>query len=1137
MRLRVPSWIPWQAIRLALAGAALVLALVTQFNVTPRSTLTGAGLAFIIAALLFIAAIWGRREIGASPNEQPAAGLAIPRWLEAALLLAIVGLAAFFRFYRFLSFPPGLWYDEGVNGTDAITIMERDHLTVWRSSNFGHSTIYFYLLIASFKLFGFTLFAMRIVPALAGLAGVVAFYFLARRLLGLAPALVAAAFFAVSRYAVTFSRISWEASLMPLLEIMAVYFLITGLETRSKWRLALAGGSLAAGIYTYLAFRFVPVIIAVFLLYIAWREWPLIRRNVLGLVIWAAAAVAVVAPLGQFAIRHQDEFLHRTRTVSVFKEIDQKDSWEPLRHNIKASIKMMNVAGDRNGRHNLPGEPMLDDVSAALLVLGAATSVWAWRRWRAGFALPWLVLTLVPGALTISIENPSAIRGIGSLPPLFLVVGLAIAGLYRTAASDRRLLALFAAAVLALLGVSAWLNFHTLYDRQAKNTEVFEGFQPVYTKIGEEVRDNGKERRVLVSDQLIGHPAVLTLAHNVPRAPITPNSQLPLAPDPAGQDALLLFDPGQGPLVDAYRGFYPNARYEEVFDQFGRPFYSRLWVDRDDIAAVRNLRATYTPLAPGQATTVERLEGPARVWPDDLPEGMPTPFAVEWTGAIQLPAANAWAFELLSSGPVRLEIDGRPLLDGPAGATGPVQLSAGLHSVRARAEVLAPSGQTALRWKRQDESAFQDIPAGALVSKDVGTEGLLATYYRGTEWQGDPLATAHQLFPGPESYVASPYSVDLRSTIVLDRAGTYAFRLNAFASAFVFIDDQLLIDAGGSHPLVARTATQYLDAGPHSFAVRYYNPGGWPSWWLEWLPPGAAEWERMPNELFQLPSATPPQPRLTVKVAIDPAWGLRGRTMNGVASPRSVAFDPQGRMLVAEPSSGRIVMFDPQGAVAGEIQTPLQRITDMAVAPDGRIAAVDVGSRLVVLSPTGDLLFERGSPDLDRPVGVAWGPDGRVWVTDIRTSAVIAFSMDGSVQRFAVSDETDVMRQPVSIAADEAGRLYLLNIENPRVWVFDPAENRLLRSWPAPGGFGGAPPRLARIHGLLVATDTEGERLAIYDEEGRMRGSLHFPPDNPSKPHRPAGLAAGPDGALYIADPSAGAIFRVTIAVEGAAGP
>lgn len=1131
-RLWLPPRLPWQYLRPALAAAALALALVTQFNVSPHSALTGAGVAFIIAALLFVAAIWGRRELGAAP-QGGAAGFDPPRWLEVALLAGIVGLAAFFRFYRFLSFPPGLWYDEGVNGTDAITIMERDHLTVWRSSNFGHSTIFFYLLIASFKLFGFTLFAMRIVPALAGLAAVVAFYFLARRLLGPLPALAAAAFYAVSRYAITFSRISWEASLMPLLETMAVYFLVTGLEQRSKWRLALGGGSLAAGIYTYLAFRFVPVIIIVFLLYIAWREWALIRRNLAGLAVWAVAGILVFAPLGQFALRHQDEFMHRTRAVSVFNEIDRKGSWEPLRHNIEASIKMMNVAGDRNGRHNLPGEPMLDDVSAALLVLGAAASIWAWRRWRAGFALPWLVLTLVPGALTIEIENPSAIRGIGSLPPLFLVIGLAVAGLYRTAAADRRLLAIFVVGMFALLGVSAWLNFHTLYDRQAKDMDVFEGFQPVYTKIGEEIRDNGKERRVLVSDQLLSHPAVLTLAHKVPRAQLTPNNQLPLSLDPAAQDVLLLFDPGQGPLVDAYRQFYPDARYEEVRDQFGRPFYSRLWISYADVERVRNLRASYSSLSPSQTATVQRLEAPVHSWPQDLPDGISTPFAIEWTGSIQVPAANAWEFELLSSGPVHLEIDGRSLLDGPAGTAGPVQLVAGLHSLRARAEVVAPTGQTSLRWKRQDESAFHDIPVDVLVSRDVRTEGLVATYYRGTQWQGEVLTTARQIFPGPETYTGAPYSVDLRSTVVVDRAGSYEFRLNAFASAFLFIDDQLVIDAGGSHPLVARTGAIQLDPGPHAVTIRYDNPAGWPSWWLEWLPPGATDWARVPNDRFQLPSATPPAAAMTVKTAIDQAWGARGRAIDGVASPRSVAFDPRGRMLLAEPSSGRIAVLDAQGTPAGEIRTPLDQISDMAVATDGRIAAVDVaGGRLAVLSPDGSLLFERGAPELDRPLGAVWGPDERLWVVDIRTSSLIAFRMDGSVERYTVADETRAVRQPVAVTVDESGRLYLLTIEDPHVWVFDPATGEVVRSWPAPGGFGSAPPRLTYHQGLVVVGDAEGGRLSIYDKEGRLRGSIHLPPGDPAKPYRPGGLAFGPDGALYVADPSAGVVFRITVAVE-----
>ena len=92
----------------------------------------------------------------------------------------------------------------------------------------------------------------------------------------------------------------------------------------------------------------------------------------------------MVAPLAQFAVQHQDQFLARTRDINVFKEIDETNSFEPLRHNVGATFKMMNVRGDANGRHNLPDSPTLDDVSAALLVLGLAVCAWSMRNWRKG---------------------------------------------------------------------------------------------------------------------------------------------------------------------------------------------------------------------------------------------------------------------------------------------------------------------------------------------------------------------------------------------------------------------------------------------------------------------------------------------------------------------------------------------------------------------------------------------------------------------------------------------------------------------------------------------------------------------------------------------------------------------------------
>lgn len=405
-------------------GLGLVLAIGAQLAIGDAGR-DVVGVAYLAGALLFAAASLAAAA-GGAPAPAPSR-----RW-ELRLLIAIAGVAVLFRIHDFYRFPPGLWYDEAVNGLDAIAIMEHgNHLSVWQQSNNGHSTIYFYLLIASFKLFGFTVFAMRIVPVVAGLMAVGALYVLARRLFGSVAALAAAGLMSVSRYAVTFSRISWEASLEPLFEILAIYFLARALDTRRRLDWFMAGGSLAAGLYTYAAFRLMPFVPLVVLAYVAATRWTLIRSNLPGLALYAASFTVVVLPLAQYTIRHSDSVTRRQRTVSVFRQIDQQDSYQPLISNIKRTAQMFNVRGDPNGRHNLPGEPMLDPISAALLVLGVGVAIASFRRWKRGMLVPWLLITLAASPLTLTYENPSAIRTIGVLPPVFLLIGLAVDTLWR----------------------------------------------------------------------------------------------------------------------------------------------------------------------------------------------------------------------------------------------------------------------------------------------------------------------------------------------------------------------------------------------------------------------------------------------------------------------------------------------------------------------------------------------------------------------------------------------------------------------------------------------------------------------------------------------------------------------------------
>ena len=104
------AWVP--AV-LALAGVAL--ALLTQFLLTDlKGTVPTPAYGFAIAVALFGASAFARRRSAVSGMPagevlaaEPAAQPTLPIRLEIALFAGVLLLAIFFRFWRFLEFPPG----------------------------------------------------------------------------------------------------------------------------------------------------------------------------------------------------------------------------------------------------------------------------------------------------------------------------------------------------------------------------------------------------------------------------------------------------------------------------------------------------------------------------------------------------------------------------------------------------------------------------------------------------------------------------------------------------------------------------------------------------------------------------------------------------------------------------------------------------------------------------------------------------------------------------------------------------------------------------------------------------------------------------------------------------------------------
>jgi DNA-binding beta-propeller fold protein YncE len=184
----------------------------------------------------------------------------------------------------------------------------------------------------------------------------------------------------------------------------------------------------------------------------------------------------------------------------------------------------------------------------------------------------------------------------------------------------------------------------------------------------------------------------------------------------------------------------------------------------------------------------------------------------------------------------------------------------------------------------------------------------------------------------------------------------------------------------------------------------------------------------------------------TARLAADGrVLGLRGPGL--LASATRWAADGLGRIFALDVDTGLLAVHDAEGwrtaRIGGTTRNggPFAEAGAMAVVPDGSaIAVLDVDKRTVVRF------------------------DGR----DLR-KAPLVFGGEGS--------NNGQFKSPLAIAADEAGRTYVLDEDLYRVSVFDAAGQFLF----AFGEKGGAPNQLDEP--ILVAVSPAGDAAYIFDED------------------------------------------------------
>ena len=227
--------------------------------------------------------------------------------------------------------------------------------------------------------------------------------------------------------------------------------------------------------------------------------------------------------------------------------------------------------------------------------------------------------------------------------------------------------------------------------------------------------------------------------------------------------------------------------------------------------------------------------------------------------------------------------------------------------------------------------------------------------------------------------------------------------------------------------------------------------------------------------------------------------------------PSGIAIDKQGNLYVADTWNHRIQKFDSSGK--------------FVTSWGGFIALSDAGTNAD--DPANNSKFYG-------PRGVAIGPDGNVYVTDTGNKRVSIFNPSGTFVRQISSGLTadkiaqnypfnapGEMNEPMGIAVDNSGNVYVSDRDNRRIQKFD-STGKPAAQWPVPtGGYDTnaqyTEPFLALDSAGNIYTTLPGSaKVAKLSPTGQLLGEKSA--EGAATLKNPTGLTVTSDGTIYVVD-------------------
>jgi 4-amino-4-deoxy-L-arabinose transferase-like glycosyltransferase len=1147
----------WPPVLLALcgttvAGVALAMAL-ARFR-GPAMAHGGAWTLYVaaLAALTACFLPWrGTHQVAVPPiRSRELRGLAV-----------VLALGAAFRLHRLATTPYGVWYDEAQNGLEALRILhESDYRPVFVAGASQMPALFFYYVAPFVRLLGAGVLSVRVATTLVGLAAIVVVWLLGRETFGPRTGLIAAALLAASRWHVTFSRFGVAHVFMTACAPLVLLLFLRSQDRRSLREALLCGLALGLGLQLYYAMVAVPLVMAcVFLLRVARgtsRGWA-----PAGLFALTAAAAAVsYAPVMDYASRHGQEFSRRMRTVSLIKVGTRQEVAALLREDssrrqfldtvgasVRKHARMFHLEGDANGRHNLPGAPMLDPVSGLFFTIGLVWCLAHPFEPRRALLLLWFGTMMAAGVLSLDFEAPQGARTLGVTPVLTLLAAIPLAQLSQ--ALDRSWLGppslhpgvAAVGIALAAATVSSW---HTYFHRQVWDPATWAAFSTPETKIAEVVRAEGRGADVYVPPTFLGGPTeAFILGRPLEARPFERGRDLPL--EPRGRPAIAFVDATDVETVRLLRRNYPHASLEP----FGPPRRDGsqgdpvLWIARvpsDEVDALRGWTARFFQNGRPQGERATLTAG----W-DWRAVPLAPPFAVRVEGVLRVVDDGTYRLVLASEDPAILMVDGEAVVGGVGRKEGIALLARGRHQVLLKTAVRRREARTELRWSGPGIDGETPIPSDRMFLPQVGAGGLLGRYQKTA--RPEETAALLRIDPQVSFYfhflpLPRPFFVRWSGSLYAAADGAYQIGTSSIDSSAVWIDGTQVVANALPNQYVQGDVS--LGRGWHAIEVTYEAVHDYSQVYLYWTPPHGerevvpAEALRPPgprslrpaardepppppagDDLAHLAPASPPRPG---PVSLDARTPHVTRTYPAVAGALRLARGPQDRLYVLDSTARRLMKWTPNGGWAAFAETrpgaDFVDASDLEVDRDGRLYVLDAAGTIRVFSSGGRL---QRSIDLHplavyNPRGFAVTRTGGLVLADTGGGRVLVCDAEGKMVRQIgrLGRGRGELVDPMDVAEDGMGGIVVVDAGNARVQRFAP-DGRPTGVWLRPGSPTGFQAPRAESDSDGNVWIAGGDNDEIWKIRPGESGDVRAFPGSPGV--RVVALAAGKDQLFLLA--------------------